>query len=239
MKDDPKGLPLRLKKKHGTGKRPDVTAADGERLVRVQSLRGALLGGLVAILAFSLLWIMLTGLLDRVFPWMTVVLGAMVGYAVQRAGRGVDWRFPVTAAVLALVGALLSNVLIAASTTAASYGTNTLSILRSVTSMTWPVFFDEVWTIADAFYAVLGASVAAFLANRRLSRRRTWPDAARPRPSALRPSAACCADPPSARGRRPAPRRRGRACCRSRSRTRRRSRGSARRGRRPTRRGPA
>lgn len=174
MKEDPKGLPLRLKKKHGTGERPDATAADGQHLVRVQSLRGALLGGLIAIMIFCLFWIMLSGLLNRVFPWMTVVLGAMVGYAVQRAGRGVDWRFPVLAVVLTLIGALLSNILVAASYTAESYGTNTLSILRSVTSMTWPVFFEEVLTIADAFYAVLGASVAAFLANRRLTRRQYY-----------------------------------------------------------------
>ena len=33
-----------------------------------------------------------------------------------------------------------------------------------------PVFLDEVLTIADGFYAVVAASFAAFLANRRLSR---------------------------------------------------------------------
>jgi hypothetical protein len=36
--------------------------------------------------------------------------------------------------------------------------------------MTWPVFFDEVWTIADSFYAVVAAAFAAFFANRRLNR---------------------------------------------------------------------
>ncbi len=174
MSDKSKGLPLRLKKKHGTGERPDVTPADGERLVRVQSMRGALLGGLIAIMVFCVFWIALSGLLNRVFPWMTVVLGALIGYAVQRAGRGVDWRFPVIAAALALAGSLLANVLVAASYTAETFGTDTLHILRSVTSMTWSVFFDEVWTIADAFYAVLGASVAAFLANRRLTRRQYY-----------------------------------------------------------------
>jgi len=37
--------------------------------------------------------------------------------------------------------------------------------------MTWPVFFDEVWNVADSFFAVVAAGVAGFLANRRLTRR--------------------------------------------------------------------
>ena len=170
MKDKANQLPLRLRKKHGSGQRRDITAADGERLVHAQSIRNAVVGGLIAIIVFCLLWVALSSLLNRVFPWMTVLLGAMIGFAIQRAGRGVDWRFPVLAAVLALPGALLANIVFAASYTAETFDTDTLHILRSVTSMTWPVFFDEVLTVADAFYAVLGASVAAFLANRRLSR---------------------------------------------------------------------
>lgn len=170
MNDKAGQLPLRLRKKHGTGQPRNVTVADGERIVRAQSPRNGVIAGLIAILVFSVLWILLTSLLNRVFPWMTVFLGAMIGFAVQLGGRGVDWRFPTLAAVLAVMGAVASNIVVAASYTAETFGTGTLHILQSVTSMTWPVFFDEVWTVADGFYAVLGASVAAFLANRRLTR---------------------------------------------------------------------
>lgn len=170
MQDHTNQQPLRLRKKHGTGLPRDVSAADGERLVRAQSLRNALVAGLIAIIVFCVVWMALSSLLNRVFPWMTVLLGAMLGFAVQRAGRGVDWRFPVLAAALALLGALLANIVVAASYTAETFDTGTLHILRSVTSMTWPVFFDEVLTVADGFYMVLAAAVAAFLANRRLSR---------------------------------------------------------------------
>ena len=94
----------------------------------------------------------------------------MVGFAVQRAGRGIDWRYPLLAATLALFGAVLANIVLAASTTADIFDTSTLHILKAVTSMTWSVFFDEVMTAADGFYAVVAAALAAFLANRRLSR---------------------------------------------------------------------
>ena len=145
-------------------------AVDVRQLIREQSLRNAIYASLIAIIVFSVLWVMVTKLTDRVFPWMTVVLGAMLGFAVQRTGRGVDWRFPTLAAGLTLVGAVVANIAVAASYTAETFGTGTLHILKSVTSMTWPVFFDEVWTVADSFYAVLAASVAAFLAPRRLTR---------------------------------------------------------------------
>ena len=161
---------LRLRKKHGSGTPRDATLADGERLLGAQSLRNALVAGVAAVAIFCVLWVALTALIDRVFPWITVLLGAMVGFAVQRAGRGIDWRYPLLAAVLALSGAVLANIVLAASTTADIFDTSTLLILKAVTSMTWPVFFDEVMTAADGFYAVVAAALAAFLANRRLTR---------------------------------------------------------------------
>lgn len=170
MKRAPSQHPLRLRKKHGLGARRDISAADGERLVLAQSLRNALTAGLITIVIFCALWVALTSLTNRVFPWMTVLLGAMLGFAVRRAGRGVDWRFPVLAAVLAVLGALLGNIVVAASYTAEIFDTGTLQILRAVTSMTWPVFFDEVLTAADGFYAALAAGLAAFFANRQLTR---------------------------------------------------------------------
>lgn len=170
MKENPSKQPLRLPRKHGDGERREVTADDGARLAGAQSLRNALVAGIVAILVFSLLWIAVSGLFNRVFPWATVLLGAMLGFSVRQAGKGVDWRFPLLAAVLALLGAVLANIAVAAATTADIFDTSTLRVLQSVTSMTWPVFFDEVWNVADGFYAVLAAGLAAFLANRPLTR---------------------------------------------------------------------
>ena len=170
MKKTPSPNPLRLRKKHGDGSGLDVTAADGARLVRAQSFRNAVVAGLIALIVFCVLWVSVSALTNRVFPWMTVVLGAMLGLAIRSAGRGVGWAFPVLAAVMALLGSIIGNIVLAASTTAESYGMGTVEILRSVTSMTWPVFFEEVWNVGDGFFAVVAAGVAAFLANRRLSR---------------------------------------------------------------------
>ena len=153
---------LRLPKRHSRGgaARPDPEV--GARLVRAQSLRGAIMAAAV--------WAMLSTALDRVFPWMTLVQGLIIGFAIRRAGRGIDWRFPAIAAVAAVVGALAGNVIVAAALTAAEFETSTLKVLGAATDFTWPVFFDEVMTAADVIYALAAASVAAYFANRRLTR---------------------------------------------------------------------
>lgn len=159
-----------MRKRH-TPKRPVAAQPGaGRRLVEAQSFRDALLASLIVIVVFSILWAMLSTLSNRIWPWMTVLLGLLLGLAIRRTGRGLDWRFPVLAAVAALVGALVSNVVVAAAFTARAMETTTLAVLRAVTAMTWPVFFQEAMTPADLAYALIGAGVAAFYANRRLSR---------------------------------------------------------------------
>jgi hypothetical protein len=168
-KKQPKSV-LRLRKRHAPGSHATPVAADGERLVRAQSLRQAFFGGLVVVIAFAIIWSMLTSLLDRVLPFMTLALGLLVGWVVRRAGLGLDWRFPALAAALAFGGAILGNVVIAAANTAGEFDTGTLNILLKATRWTWPIFFDEVMTAADFIYAFSAAGIAAFYANRRLTR---------------------------------------------------------------------
>ena len=177
MKDAYKKV-LRLPKRHA-GKTAETVPADGARLVREQSLSHALYAGLIVVILFSVLWAMGSTLSNRIFPWMTLVLGVLVGLAVRRAGKGLDWRFPVLAGAITLFGSLISNIVVAAAFTAEALETSPLMVLRAVTSMTWPVFFGEALSSADAVYALFAAAIAAFYANRRLSRSqfhalRTW-----------------------------------------------------------------
>jgi hypothetical protein len=160
----------RMRKRHTPRQPTEASADEGRRLVAEQSLRDALVAGLIVIVLFGILWAMLSTLLGRIFPWMTLVLGIAIGLVVRRAGNGLDWRFPVLSALMALIGALAGNVVVAAAFTARVLETSTLTVLRAVTSMTWPVFFEEAMTPADLAYALIAAGLAAFYANRRLTR---------------------------------------------------------------------
>ena len=161
---------LRLRKMHTPARRTEATLADGERLVRGQSVRRAITAALIVIILFGALWAMLSVLTNRIFPWMTMLLGLPLGLAVRLAGQGVDWRFPFIAGLLTAVGALIGNIVVAAAFTASEFGVGTVQVLRAVTAMTWPVFFSEVMTPADVLFALFAAAIAAFYANRKLSR---------------------------------------------------------------------
>ncbi|MDH5321959.1 MAG: hypothetical protein OEW81_06000 [Gammaproteobacteria bacterium] len=170
---------IRLRKKHLPAVDRQTTEDDARRLRAAQSPRNAIMASLIVIILFSVLWSMLSVTFGRIFPWLTLLLGFLIGNAVRRAGLGLDWRFPVLAAAFTVLGSLLANIVVAAAFTAPILETTTLAVLTNLTVMTWPVFFDEVMTPADLVIALFGAGIAAFYANRRLTRAeylalRTW-----------------------------------------------------------------
>jgi hypothetical protein len=161
---------FRLPKRHQPAAKTAASAADGAMLHAAQSPWQALAAGLAVVVAFSAIWAAASVLTGRIFPWLTLLLGVLVGLAVRRAGSGFDWRFPVLAAVLAGGGAIAANVVVAAAFTAGEFGTSTLAVLRAVTAMTWPVYFSEALSSADVAYALIASGVAAYYAHRPLSR---------------------------------------------------------------------
>lgn len=169
MSDEKTGV-LRLHKKHLPKVSKEPTREDARRLVEAQSVRNAIMASLITIIAFSFLWAMFSTLIGGIYPWLTLIQGVLIGLAVRRAGLGLDWRFPVLAALFAVFGALAGNIVVAAAFTAPELGTTTLNVLRNLTALTWPVFFDEVMTPADFVLALFAAGIAAFYANRRLTR---------------------------------------------------------------------
>lgn len=181
MTTDPRRQVLRLRKKHQPGNHAAPTAADGARLVAAQSVFHGLLAGIAAIVLFAIAWSLITEIGNRFLPWLSLLLGVLVGLAIRRGGQGFDWRFPLLAAALTVLGSLLGLIVVSAGTTAAELETSTFTILRNVTTLTWPVFFSEVVTLADIIYAGFAAVIAAFLSQRRLNRRefqalRMWQD---------------------------------------------------------------
>ena len=159
-----------MRKRHTPDAPAQAGPVDGLRLINEQSVRDATFAASVAVILFAVLWAMASTLLGRIFPWMTLLLGVVVGLVIRRAGRGIDWRFPIIAIAITLAGSLFANVIVAAAFTAEELGTSTVTILRAVTRMTWPVFFDEALSPVDVIYALFAAGIAAFYSQRRLNR---------------------------------------------------------------------
>jgi len=82
-----------------------------EELRENQNLVYGFLGGLAAAALGAALWAVITVFTEYQIGWMAVGVGALVGYAVRRFGRGVDVQFGVLGAVLALAGCVAGNLL--------------------------------------------------------------------------------------------------------------------------------
>ena len=162
---------LRLQKKHSrkqvyTGPKPDAAL-----IVAQQSVGRAIGGGIAVVLVFGWMWATLSVETGRVFPWLSVLIGAIVGLVMQRYGRGLDWRFPVIAALLAWIGAYAGNLMIGVIETGRYIEAAPFQVFAGLSKDTMENFFANTVTPVDHIYALCAAGVAAFLAKRRLNRR--------------------------------------------------------------------
>ena len=159
---------------------PPPDLAVGQRLWDEQSLRNAFVASFIVIFMFTLFWAMLTALIGRSIPLLTLLLGAAVGLAVRRAGLGLSWPYPLIAAVMALFGSVVSGVLVAATVIADEIGSTTSAVLFEY-SPSLSAFVGEVLSPSDYIFAAGAAGIAAFYAMRKLTRRqylafRLWKD---------------------------------------------------------------
>ncbi len=128
-------------------------------------------GGIALVLVFGWIWAALSMRTGRVFPWISILIGMFVGLGVQRFGRGLDWRFPVIAAVLAWVGAYVGNLMIGIVETGRYIDADPFSVFVGLSRDTMKNFFANTVSPVDHIYAFCAAVVASFLAKRRLNRR--------------------------------------------------------------------
>lgn len=82
-----------------------------DQLKQQQNLTKAIVAGIIAALVCSFLWAAFTVYTTIQFRLMAVLLGAGVGYAMRRSGKGIDTIFGVFGAVISLFGCLFGNFL--------------------------------------------------------------------------------------------------------------------------------
>jgi hypothetical protein len=103
-----------------------------DRLKREQRFGGAVLAGSVAALLGAIVWAAITVATKYQIGWMAVGIGALVGITMRKVGRGVEARFGVVAAALALLGCLLGNLFAAVGMVASTGEESFFSLLARV-----------------------------------------------------------------------------------------------------------
>lgn len=161
---------FRLKQKHSQKQKGRLPPADGRKLLAEQSAVRGFFGTLAVALLLSWAWAVFSMSTGRVFPWFSIVIGALIGMAMQRFGRGLDWRFPVMALVIAGAASYFGNLMIGVLETGRYIEAETISVLAGLSGDTMRNFFRNTISPIDHIYAFSACGVAAFFANRRLKR---------------------------------------------------------------------
>ena len=128
------------------------------------------MGALAVGLLLCWAWALFAMTTNRVFPWFTILMGALIGMAMQRFGRGLSWHFPVAAALVAVVAAYFGNLMIGVFETGRYIEAEPMRVLAGLSLDTIQNFFRNTISPVDHIYAFSAAGVAAFYANRRLKR---------------------------------------------------------------------
>ncbi len=161
---------FRLKQKHGQKRGQRRPPADGRKLIAEQSVLRGFLGTLCVALLLCWGWALFVMATDRLFPWFTTLMGTLIGLAMQRFGRGLDWRFPAMAVVIAGVAAYFGNLMIGVLETGRYIEAEPMEVLNGLSSDTMRNFFRNTIGPIDHIFAFSACGVAAFFANRRLKR---------------------------------------------------------------------
>jgi len=161
---------FRLKQKHALKRGERLPPADGRQLIAEQSALRGFLGTFAVALLLSWGWALFAMATAKFFPWFSVLMGALIGMAMQRFGRGLDWRFPLMAALIAGVAAYFGNLMIGVLETGRYIEADPFRVLAGVSADTIRNFFRNTIGPIDHIYAFSACGVAAFFANRRLKR---------------------------------------------------------------------
>lgn len=162
---------FRLKQIHSRPSKKKYPKPDVKRILAEESLLRGILGSVAIAALLCWAWAVHAMTTGRVFPWFSILIGMLIGVAMQRFGRGMDWRFPLSAGLVAGVAAYAGNLMIGVLQTGRYIEAQPLQVIAGISLDTISHFFKNTITPVDHIYALCSVGVAAFFSNRRLNRR--------------------------------------------------------------------
>ena len=118
-----------------------------EELNYESNLALGLIGGVVAMLISAALWGFLTFILEVQISWMAIGVGFLVGFSVNKLGKGNSMIYGIIGAGLSLLGCMLGNLFFYSGVLAREYDVS---------------FFDVLITISLQPGIILEIFIAAF-----------------------------------------------------------------------------
>lgn len=134
-----------------------------------QNLTMGILAGAVAAFIGAGAWATITIVTNFQIGWMAVGVGFLVGFAVQKFGKGIDKSFAVAGAVLALFGCVLGNLLTACGLVASAQQVSFLSVLSQLTPSSIAALMGATFSPMDLLFYGIAVYEGYKLSMRRLT----------------------------------------------------------------------
>ena len=162
---------FRLKKKHTSLSDNDYNQVDALDVIREQSISSAMISAFMALVIMNILWVFISMIFDRFFPWFSLLQGIIIGISVKKFGRGIDWRFPIIASTFAIIAAITGNFLSALNLTGREFYTGALPLIIEISWFTVKTFFikefdklvneylNQGWKLMDGSYSLLEGGI--------------------------------------------------------------------------------
>jgi hypothetical protein len=142
----------------------------GRSLHDEQSVWNGLYGALITAIIFNIIWVYVSMFFDRFFPWLAIIQGILIGKSFKKYGHGLDWYFPILAAILATLASITGSFLSALNLTGREFNTGAMNLINEITWHTLKTFMINEFSIVGLIYAIFAAMLAAYYAKRHLSR---------------------------------------------------------------------
>ena len=85
---------FRLKKKHTSLSDNDYNQVDALDVIREQSISSAMISAFMALVIMNILWVFISMIFDRFFPWFSLLQGIIIGISVKKPIKTVIAEHP-------------------------------------------------------------------------------------------------------------------------------------------------
>ncbi|MCB0395498.1 MAG: hypothetical protein KDD36_02515 [Flavobacteriales bacterium] len=126
-----------------------------EAMLREQDFARAVLFGAIASIVAAVLWAVITIVTNMMIGYVAVAIGAVVGFTIRWAGKGVESKFAILGAIYSLVGCFIGNLLCVAGFLSAGSGMSVLDIIDMIdVTFLFDMYQDSLEPMDFFFYAI-------------------------------------------------------------------------------------
>lgn len=134
-----------------------------------QNFFGGIGVGFLAALIGAGVWAFVTALTGYQIGWMAVGVGFLVGFAVRIVGKGIDQKFGIAGALLALLGCLLGNLFTVCYFVADAEGIGFFQVLSVMNPSIAIEFMTATFSVMDILFYGIAVYEGYQIAFRKLS----------------------------------------------------------------------